>query len=180
MNRFIGHLTTITKHKTEVTKLCFRCGLVKQGLLHDLSKYSWVEFSSGVKYFQGNRSPINKEKEVLGYSMGWLHHKGRNKHHWEYWLDNSNTGVKPIHMPIEYIAEMFCDRVAASKIYYKKDYHDDIPLQYFMSGYTYVLMEQQSKDMIQHLLTYLKDYGLDTTIDYIKKDILIKGYPKHG
>ena len=87
MNRFIGHLTTITRHKIKVGKLCFKCGLYKQGLLHDLSKYSWVEFSAGVKYFQGNRSPIDKEKEVVGYSKGWLHHKGRNKHHWEYWID---------------------------------------------------------------------------------------------
>lgn len=75
MNRFWGHLTTITRHKLLVGKLCFDCGLYKQGLLHDLSKYSWVEFSSGVKYFQGNRSPIDKEKEVIGYSKGWLHHK---------------------------------------------------------------------------------------------------------
>ena len=67
-----GHLKTITKHKIAVTKLCFRCGLYKQGLLHDLSKYSWVEFSAGARYYQGNRSPIDREKEVKGYSLGWL------------------------------------------------------------------------------------------------------------
>ena len=80
MNKLWGHFKTITAHKLAVTKLCFRCGLYKQGLLHDLSKYTPVEFCAGVKYFQGNRSPIDYEKEVKGYSLGWLHHKGRNKH----------------------------------------------------------------------------------------------------
>lgn len=102
MNKLWGHFKTITTHKLAVTTLCFQCGLYKQGILHDLSKYSPVEFFAGVKYYQGNRSPIDKEKEVKGYSMGWLHHKGRNKHHWEYWLDNSPEGVTPLEIPIPY------------------------------------------------------------------------------
>lgn len=176
MKKLLAHFTTITKHKLKVTKLCMRCGLYKQGLLHDLSKYSWVEFSTGVRYFQGNRSPIDAEKETLGYSLGWLHHKGRNKHHWEYWLDNSKHGVIPIRMPVNYIIEMFCDRVAASMTYYKDQYHDQIPIQYFMNGYSYVVMEPLSKDLIQHLLQYLADHGLDETINYIKTTVCIDGY----
>lgn len=172
MNKLWGHFKTITTHKIKVTTLCFKCGLYKQGILHDLSKYSYVEFSAGVKYWQGNRSPIDKEKEVLGYSRGWLHHKGRNPHHWEYWLDNKSTGIVPIRMPANYIVEMWCDRVAASIIYNKGHYTDDIPINYFMKGYSYVIMEQKSKDFIQHLLEYTRDYGIDKTIQYIKKDIL--------
>ena len=87
--RFWGHLKTITLHKLRVTRLCFKMGLIKQGLLHDLSKYSPVEFWAGVRYFQGYRSPIDAEKEAKGYSEGWLHHKGHNKHHWEYWIDRN-------------------------------------------------------------------------------------------
>ena len=129
-----GHLKTITKHKIAVTKLCFRCGLYKQGLLHDLSKYSWVEFSAGARYYQGNRSPIDREKEVKGYSLGWLHHKGRNKHHWEYWLDNAADGIQPLEMPLNYVIEMYCDRTAASKIYMKDAYHDGSAYEYFRRG----------------------------------------------
>ena len=81
------HFLTITKHKCEVMKNCFAVGLYRQGLLHDLSKYSWEEFATGVKYYQGNRSPNAAEKEEKGYSAAWLHHKGRNKHHFEYWID---------------------------------------------------------------------------------------------
>ena len=87
MNKALSHLHTINKHKLKVTWLCFRCHLYKQGLLHDLSKYSYIELKTGFHYYQGFRSPIDAEKEEKGYSLGWLHHKGRNKHHWEYWLD---------------------------------------------------------------------------------------------
>ena len=64
MHNFFKHLNTINNHKILVTKLLFRCGLYKQGILHDLSKYSPIEFFSGVKYYQGYRSPINYEKEI--------------------------------------------------------------------------------------------------------------------
>lgn len=171
MNQFWGHFTTINQHKIKVTTLCFRCGLYKQGLLHDLSKYSPVEFFAGVKYFQGNRSPIDKEKEVLGYSNGWLHHKGRNKHHWEYWLDNAAHGIKPLEMPTNYVIEMFCDRVIASKIYQKELYTDRSALDYYLNGRNHVLIHPKTDTLILHLLTYLSEHGLDTTIQYIKKEI---------
>ena len=82
------HFKTITKHKLLVMRYCFRIGLYKQGLLHDLSKYSWPEFRVGCRYYQGNRSPNNAEREAPGVSTSWMHHKGRNKHHYEYWVDS--------------------------------------------------------------------------------------------
>lgn len=175
MHNFWGHLSTITIHKWRVMKLCFRCGLYKQGLKHDLSKYSPVEFIPGVRYFQGNRSPINREKELHGYSMGWLHHKGRNPHHWEYWLDNGDEaqhGVKPVRMPVNYVVEMFCDRIAASRTYMKEKYHDASAYEYFMNDYDRVMMHPETKDLLQSLLEYHRDHGLDETIAYIRKDIL--------
>ena len=171
MNKLWGHFFTITTHKLKVTFLCFRCGLYKQGLLHDLSKYSFIEFFSGVKYFQGNRSPIDKEKEIKGYSLGWLHHKGRNKHHWEYWLDNGPTGIKALKIPINYVLEMFCDRVIASKIYQKENYQDDSALIYYKNGRDSILIHPNTDQLILHLLTYLSDNGLDKTIAYIKKGL---------
>ena len=83
------HFKTITKHKLLVMKYCFRIGLYKQGLLHDLSKYTPAEFLVGCKYYQGTRSPNNAEREDIGVSTSWLHHKGRNKHHFEHWVDYS-------------------------------------------------------------------------------------------
>ena len=89
----LRHFGTITKHKLLVMKACFQVGLYRQGLLHDLSKYGWTEFRVGCRYYQGTRSPNNAEREEKGYSSAWLHHKGRNKHHYEYWIDYGTHGA---------------------------------------------------------------------------------------
>ena len=86
------HFNTITHHKMLVMHYCFKAGLYKQGLLHDLSKYSPAEFLVGVKYYAGTKSPNTVERELKVYSGAWLHHKGRNKHHFEYWIDNKPDG----------------------------------------------------------------------------------------
>ena len=91
--KLINHLKTINKHKCYVTMLCFKCGLYKQGILHDLSKYSPTELKTGAKYWVGTRSPNSIERETIGYSSAWLHHKGRNKHHWEYWVEDRKSVV---------------------------------------------------------------------------------------
>ena len=167
--KWLQHLKTITQHKIKVTWLCFRCHLFKQGLLHDLSKYSYIELKTGFKYYQGYRSPIDAEKEEKGYSLGWLHHKGRNKHHWEYWLDFGKDGIYPCQMPVNYVIEMFCDRVAASMIYQKEKYTDSSALDYYIQGRDKILIHPNTDALIFSLLTYLSKNGLDKTIEYIKK-----------
>ena len=171
MNKVIGHLKTINKHKYMVTKLCFLCHLYKQGILHDLSKYSICELKTGFKYYQGYRSPIDAQKEDIGYSLSWLHHKGRNKHHWEYWLDNGPNGIQPVKMPTNYVIEMFCDRVAASMIYQKDKYKDDSALIYYENGRNRIMIHPETDKLIHHLLQYLANNGLDKTVDYIVKEI---------
>ena len=134
---FINHFKTITNHKLLVMKYCFKIGLYKQGILHDFSKYSWVEFSAGVKYYQGFRSPNYAQKVEEGYSSAWLHHKGRNKHHFEYWIDytlDPNDGLKGMRMPLKYVVEMFIDRMCASKNYQKDKYTDRSALEYYNAG----------------------------------------------
>lgn len=169
--KWLQHLKTITQHKIKVTWLCFRCHLFKQGLLHDLSKYSYIELKTGFKYYQGYRSPIDAEKEEKGYSLGWLHHKGRNKHHWEYWLDFDKDGIYPCQMPVNYVIEMFCDRVAASMIYQKEKYTDSSALDYYIQGRDKILIHPNTDALIFSLLTYLSKNGLDKTIEYIKKEV---------
>lgn len=134
---FTGHLSTITRHRHLVIRHCWKAGIFWQGLRHDLSKYSPTEFWAGVRYYQGGkRSPNEKEREVLGYSQAWMHHKGRNRHHFEYWTDYNpiEKRLSPVEMPPRYLAEMFCDRVAASKIYKGADYTAEEPLKYFQNS----------------------------------------------
>ena len=149
-NNFTGHLSTILHHKKLVRGLCFRAGLYKQGIMHDWSKYNPVEFFVGVKYYQGGkRSPNFGEKEDYGYSSAWLHHKGRNKHHYEYWIDYSTKeipgGMAPAKMPEKYVVEMFMDRIAACKVYRGKDYTDRSPLEYYEREKPFILMHQETR-----------------------------------
>lgn len=171
------HFCTITSHKILVMKQCFRVGLYKQGLLHDMSKYSPTEFLVGCKYYQGTRSPNNAEREDRGYSSAWLHHKGRNKHHFEYWLDyslNKDQIIAGMRMPTKYVVEMAMDRIAAGKIYNGDKYTDQSPLEYYIRGKASELMHPESAELLEHMLRMLAEKGEDETFSYIRNEIVKK------
>lgn len=139
---------------------CFKVGLYFQGLTHDLSKYSPSEFFAGVRFYQGNMSPQVKERVVLGYSEAWLHHKGRNKHHFEYWRDVDKSGKNaPVKMPAKYFGEMVCDRIAASRIYLKDNYKDSSPLEYFERRTDIEYMHPETAEKLRYFLTLIADRG---------------------
>ena len=142
---FRAHLHTVNRHRRLVRHYCFKLGLVWQGLTHDLSKYSPTEFWRGVKYYQGWRSPNDQERLENGVSLAWLHHKGRNRHHFEYWIDYCRREDGTIYiggckMPKKYVAEMFCDRIAACRVYQGDAYTDASPYDSgsYASSTTYV------------------------------------------
>ncbi|MGN0606051.1 MAG: DUF5662 family protein [Oscillospiraceae bacterium] len=165
-----GHFTTITKHRNKVVQHCFKAGIFMQGLGHDLSKYMPSEFIVGAKFYQGTRSPNEGEREAYGYSKAWMHHKGRNKHHFEYWTDyNTKTKkLEPVKMPLNYVIEMFCDRVAACKIYQKEKYNDKAPLEYFLKAKHNRIIHQETAEMLEKLLTMLAEKGEEETFRYIR------------
>ena len=177
LKKVIGHFTTITRHKILVMKECFKIGLYKQGLTHDLSKYSPTEFLVGCKYYQGNRSPNNAEREETGVSKAWLHHKGRNRHHFEYWIDvslNKEEGLVGNKMPVRYVAEMLCDRIAACEVYRGKNYTSGAPMEYYEFTKKYITIHPETRALLEKLLTILKDEGEDAAYAYIRK-LLKKG-----
>lgn len=171
MNLF-KHFVTITHHRHLVIKTCFKIGIGLQGLRHDLSKYSPVEFFEGAKYFEGDKSPTEKARRNNGYSKAWMHHKGRNKHHFEYWTDiNPNTRrYEPVIMPIRYVKEMFADRIAASKTYLKKKYNDQSPLDYYNNHLARDKMHPHTADLLEKWLKMLASKGEKETFKYIKKN----------
>lgn len=168
---FFGHLSTIVKHRHKVMLHCFKAGIPLRGLLHDLSKFSPTEFIPGVKYFQGNRSPNEMERELFGHSSAWLHHKGRNRHHFEYWNDVSpvTKRYEPVKMPLKYFKEMFCDRVAASKIYQGKNYTDAHPFNYFDRGNARLYLHPETAALLEKCLIMLRDEGEKKTFRFLKK-----------
>ena len=179
MKNSLGHFKTITNHKLLVMKYCFKVGLYKQGLLHDLSKYTWVEFSAGIKYYKGYMSPNGIQKKVEGLSTAWLHHKGRNKHHFEYWLDygiNPEEGIKGMKMPVKYVVEMFIDRMSASMNYQKEKYTDKSPLEYYEKRKEYYLLHETTRKQLEFLLNKLAKDGEKETLRFIKREVLKEGF----
>lgn len=177
------HFKTITKHKLMVMRYCFKIGLYKQGLLHDLSKYSPAEFLVSCRYYQGNRSPNNAEREDIGVSTAWLHHKGRNRHHYEHWVDYCLDGEHVImgaQMPRKYVAEMVMDRISASRTYLGDAYNNKQPLEYYLKSKEKLwFVHPQTKKELEGLLRILYNCGEEKALWYIKNIYLKKG-KKHS
>lgn len=179
----LGHFRTITEHKLLVMQHCFAVGLYYQGIMHDLSKYSPSEFFTGCRYYQdGKRSPNNGEREAKGYSYAWLHHKGRNRHHFEFWTDytlypqKDQSPLVAVKMPRKYVAEMLMDRIAASKIYLKEAYTVHEPLKYYQRGKGHYLMHPQTAKELERMLKILDKRGERELFRFVR-DYYLKGYP---
>lgn len=179
LKSLIKHLIVVHKHRKLVRKYCFKVGLYWQGLTHDLSKYSPTELISSVKYYSihnGKKSPLDAERSEIGYSTAWLHHKGRNKHHFEYWTDyNSNRSatnkgeiIVYVEMPLCYIIEMWIDRMSASKTYKGEDYTDDSPLEYHRKNRNSVLLPEKTREILEDLLRINAIEGETEAVSYAK------------
>ncbi len=177
LSRFRGHLHTVNHHRKLVRQLCFSLGLYKRGFLHDLSKFTPVEFLPGVRYYEGTRSPQVQERRANGYSAAWMHHKGRNRHHFEYWTDyNPKAGRRdmPVDMPAEFFAEMVCDRIAASMTYNRENYNNTMPYQYFMEHKCTYRMHPATSRRLETVLRILAERGQKASFRYLRKNILKK------
>ena len=168
---FMKHLNTVNRHRALVCLHCFRAGIYWQGLTHDLSKFPPEEFLVSASMYQGSRSPNEGEREDKGYSSAWMHHKGHNKHHFEYWTDYDPKTrlMSPVKMPLIYVIEMFCDRVAASKVYMGDKYNDGCPLEYFDKGRGTRMIHPVTSKLLEKLLTMLRDEGEEKTFAYIRR-----------
>lgn len=176
------HLRTVNTHRRLVRRYCWKLGLIWQGLTHDLSKYSPTEFCRSVKYYQGYRSPNDAERIANGVSLSWLHHKGRNRHHFEYWIDyclrsDGSVYIGGCKMPKRYVAEMFCDRIAACRVYQKEQYTDASPWTYYQRSkdrrHTDVAnyMHPDTAALLDRWLLLLKDEGEDAAFSHIREEL---------
>lgn len=75
----------------------------------------------------------------------------------------------PVKMPTRFLAEMFCDRVAASKIYNGKNYTDHHPLDYFLNGKARYHMHPETADELEKMLRMLAEKGEKETFAYVKR-----------
>ena len=177
LKRLMGHLKTVTKHRWVVFKLCLKAGIPWRGFIHDLSKFSPTEFWSGVKYYtEGKHSPILKEKQELGYSKAWLHHKGRNKHHLEYWVDEATKQVAAV-IPYKYVVEAICDELAAGIVYMGKDWTTGTQFEYYMTKQReHCIINPKVDNFMKDVFLEVKEKGIPFTIK--KKNLKVK-YKKY-
>ena len=175
IGRIFKHLGVVNRHRFKVFVLCCKAGIPWRGLVHDLSKYSPVEFFEGVKYFSGDRSPIKNCKMVNGYSKAWLHHKGRNKHHYEYWYDYETKLKAPI-IPYKYFVEMVCDSMAAGMIYRGKKWTQDYQLNYFLRTKDKAKLNPKMEKLLIKVYMDISRLGVD---EVINKNNLKKLYDEY-
>ena len=79
------------------------------------------------------------------------------------------TGIE---MPVNYVVEMFCDRIAACKVYNGESYTDADPYNYYKKSRPHYMIHPETDKLLKRLLIILKDYGEDTAFRYIRKKIL--------
>lgn len=173
MSHPFKHFITITRHRHKVMCYCIKCGLFFQGLTHDLSKYGFTEFHLGSKYYIGTKSPHYNERNDKGYSEAWMHHKGRNKHHVEYWTDiNQETHLyEPVKMPDRYLAECLCDRIAASENYNRDHFERQMVLDYFEKEVKHLPIHPETEKKLRELIKMYVDKGKKETFKYIRKNM---------
>ncbi len=174
--RFFGHLGTVLKHKRYVMRACFKMGLVRQGIFHDMSKFSLTEFVPSVKYYSGKVSPNAADRYFTGCSRAWLHHKGRNKHHYEYWNDFTVRGPEYLiacKIPMKYVAEMVADRYAACVSYNGEKYTQKDAWDYYMLGKDKVVIHKDTVAVLEKALKIMRDDGEDAAFSYMKKILKI-------
>ena len=173
---FRAHLKTVNTHRRLVRRYCFKLGLYRQGLLHDLSKYSPTEFLRGIKFYQGYRSPNDAERIQNGVSLSWLHHKGRNRHHFEYWIDyclreDGSVYIGGCKMPKKYVAEMFCDRIAACRVYQGEKYTDASAYDYYLRSRGHAPIHDETSALLGRWLLMLKEQGENAAFAAIRAEL---------
>ena len=161
--KLIKHIKLVMKHKWIVFKLCCKVGVPWRGFMHDWSKFSFTELFESIKYYNGHKSPITVCKQEKGYSKAWLHHKGRNKHHPEYWIDMSLPN-KTVIMPYKYAVEMICDKMAAGIVYQGKEWNKQWQLTYYMKERETSLVHPQMDKFMIDIFTKVSKNGLDDTL----------------
>ena len=183
MGKLLKHLKTVRTHRKYVRKMCWKMGLFWQGLVHDLSKYSITELKIA-KYYGAGKSPHQWCREQIGYSPSWIHHYHKNKHHWEYWLDDDeNAKIIPIKMPYKYVIESFCDIVGASKAYGGKDWKPDAIWNYWVTKCKGKrIMNEESEYLVEKLIWNLKEMGEENFLKWYKstKETYLKPFYEAG
>ena len=109
-------------------------------------------------------------------SLSWLHHKGRNRHHFEYWIDyriarDGTVSMGGCKMPKKYVAEMFCDRIAACRVYQGDQYTDASAYDYFQRTKGRFWIHEETSALLGRWLLLLKEEGEAAAFRQIRREL---------
>ncbi len=171
-----AHLHTVNRHRALVRHYCCKLGLYWQGFTHDLSKYSPTELWRSAKDDHGHRSPNDHKRLDNAATPSRLPHTRRNRHHFEYWIDyrrmpDGTVRMGGCKMPKKYVAEMFCDRIAACRVYQGEKYTDASPYDYYQRSRGHILIHPETDALIDRWLLLLKEQGEETAFARIREEL---------
>lgn len=177
MNKYIQHLYTIGIHKWYVFKVCKDLNILWRGITHDMSKFSYQEFIPSARYFHKGVSPLKVMKIKDGYCLAWNHHKGVNRHHWEWWLDCTEGNLYSICPEWKDILEMFADWVGAGIAYNSGKFYQEEPLNYLLLRKDLNFMHPLLLNCSLAFLSAMADRGYNFAISTISqvKEIYTNG-----
>ena len=153
------YIKQILLHKKYVFQECKKCGIIWQGITHDLSKFSKEELIPSAKYYDYYNVERN-DKIIKDYSKAWMHHKGHNPHHWEYWIDyDENGNIVANKIPYNYVIEMVCDWIGAGKAYEKR-WNTDSPFNYYNKVRNGRHFHPETEKLVLLFLNCIRFHGL--------------------
>lgn len=170
LRKFFGHLGTVLTHKWWVFYYACKLGIPWRGIIHDLSKFSPTEFWESVRYWTGTKSPIVECKKAKGYSLAWQHHKGRNSHHYEYWVDNLDRGGTAIKMPWKDLLELIADYLGAGRAYQGKGFSLESEYKWWKQKESEnIQMHIETQDAVTFLLNFFRDQERVIPVDAFRE-----------
>ena len=159
---YIQYLWYIIRHKWYVFLECCKRGIPLLGVLHDLSKFSLIEWGAYARRFYGGEHPTfaeanrhcpgytghTKESVKEAFDRAWLNHQHNNKHHWQYWvLKLDSGGYKCLPMPSRYRREMVADWIGAGKANNNPDTR-----QWYLDNEHNIMLHPDTQDWVEQEL----------------------------
>lgn len=160
----LRHIKLVLKHKWLVFKFACKIGIPWRGFMHDWSKFSPTEFGESINYYMGTHSPVTEARRQNGYSKAWVHHVGKNKHHYQYWVDWNSNGPMPVVMPYKYVAEMICDKLSAGIVYSGRNYNDSEPIKYYEKERKTAVIHESVDKVLLEVFTQIENKGIKKTL----------------
>lgn len=159
LKKLLGHINQVLRHKFWVFICCCKFGIIWRGITHDLSKFSWAEFWPSVRYYQKGSSPIPRLHHEASEYRPWLHHRGRNDHHSEYWHRYTHGTFYALKMPFDCVLEQIADWIGSTRAY-GREFDIDDEIQWLQST-SFYMMHEKTLELTLSILKGIRDNNLD-------------------